>query len=137
MIDVIKFDIPGEPHSQTRHRHTSRGGFVRTYDPKTKDKEKLLKYILENYKFEKIEGMIEAKIIASFSIPKSYSQKKTDALDDQFRPKKPDVDNIAKFYLDTLNNVAYNDDSQIVCLEVIKKYSKLPSVIIILREVLF
>jgi len=136
-MDSITIEIPGEPHSQARHRHTSRGGFVRTYDPKAKDKEKLLKYIQSNYKITKIENMIEARIIANFGIPKSYSNKKTETLHDQYRPKKPDVDNIAKFYLDTLNGVAYDDDSQIVYLEVSKHYSKFPSVTIILCEVLF
>lgn len=136
-MNNITIEIPGEPQSQTRHRHTSRGGFVRTYDPKAKDKEKLLKYIKANYDLTKIEGMIEARIIANFGIPKSYSNKKTETLHDQYRPKKPDVDNIAKFYLDTLNGIAYNDDSQIVYLEVNKHYSKFPSVTIILREVLF
>lgn len=133
----ITIKIPGEPQSQTRHRHTSRGGFVRTYDPKAKDKEKLLEYIQANYDLKKIKGMIEVRIIANFGIPKSYSNKKTETLHNQYRPKKPDVDNIAKFYLDTLNDVAYNDDSQIVYLEVNKHYSKFPSVTITLREVLF
>lgn len=136
-MSSITIEIPGEPQSQTRHRHTSRGGFVRTYDPKAKDKEKLLEYIQANYDLNKIEGMIEVRIIANFGIPKSYSNKKTETLHNQYRPKKPDVDNIAKFYLDTLNDVAYNDDSQIVYLEVNKHYSKFPSVTITLREVLF
>lgn len=137
MIQVIKIDYPGEPHSQTRHRHTSRGGFVRTYDPKSKDKEQFVTYVQDNYGFEKMEGMIQASIVANFSIPKSYSDKKTNTLHNQFRPKKPDVDNIAKFYLDALNGIAYNDDSQIICLEVTKKYSKMPSTSILLQEVLF
>ena len=40
MIRIIK---EGKPMSQTRHRHTSRGGFVRTYDPMAKDKEDFVK----------------------------------------------------------------------------------------------
>lgn len=33
---------------------------------------------------------------------------------------KPDVDNIAKAVLDGLNGVAYQDDSQVITLEVVK-----------------
>lgn len=123
--------------SQTRHRHTSRGGFVRTYDPMAKDKEDFVKYVSENYDIEKIEGMIDVMIIANFAIPKSYSEKRKKALDGQMRPKKPDVDNIAKFYLDALNEILYDDDAQIVSLNVIKRYSILPSVIITFDEVMF
>ncbi|WP_460268332.1 RusA family crossover junction endodeoxyribonuclease [Clostridium sp. CTA-17] len=38
--------------------------------------------------------------------------------------KKPDVDNIAKIILDSLNGVAYKDDSQIVDLRIIKSYTE-------------
>jgi Holliday junction resolvase RusA-like endonuclease len=103
MIRIIK---EGKPMSQTRHRHTSRGGFVRTYDPMAKDKEDFVKYVSENYDIKKIEGMI-------------------------------DVDNIAKFYLDALNEILYDDDAQIVSLNVIKRYSILPFVIITFDEVMF
>lgn len=136
MIEFIHIVYPGEPHSQTRHRHTSRGGFVRTYDPKSKDKQKFIDFVKENYSFEKIRGMVEVIIQADFSIPKSYSKKKTLVLDGKYRPKKPDVDNIAKFYLDSLNGIAYNDDSQIIDLQVIKKYSILPLTTITIQEVL-
>jgi Holliday junction resolvase RusA-like endonuclease len=134
MIRIIK---EGKPMSQTRHRHTSKGGFVRTYDPMAKDKEDFVKYVSENYDIEKIEGMIDVMIIANFAIPKSYSEKRKKALDGQMRPKKPDVDNIAKFYLDALNETLYDDDAQIVSLNVIKRYSILPSVIITFDEVMF
>lgn len=134
MIRIIK---EGKPMSQTRHRHTSKGGFVRTYDPMAKDKEDFVKYVSENYDIKKIEGMIDVMIIANFAIPKSYSEKRKKALDGQMRPKKPDVDNIAKFYLDALNEILYDDDAQIVSLNVIKRYSILPSVIITFDEVMF
>ena len=38
--------------------------------------------------------------------------------------KKPDADNIAKIILDSLNGVAYKDDSQIVDIRIIKKYTE-------------
>ena len=48
--------------------------------------------------------------------------------------KKPDLDNIAKAILDSLNGIAYKDDSQIVSLLISKKYSDRPRVEITLKE---
>ncbi|WXL80106.1 RusA family crossover junction endodeoxyribonuclease [Clostridium perfringens] len=38
--------------------------------------------------------------------------------------KKPDADNIGKIILDSLNGIAYKDDSQIIELSVIKSYTE-------------
>ena len=44
------------------------------------------------------------------------------------------LDNIAKAILDSLNGIAYKDDSQIVSMVVSKKYSNRPRVEITLKE---
>ena len=36
--------------------------------------------------------------------------------------KKPDIDNIVKIVLDSMNRIAFKDDNQITKLEVEKKY---------------
>ena len=38
--------------------------------------------------------------------------------------KKPDSDNIAKIVLDSLNKIAFYDDSQVADLRVIKKWTE-------------
>lgn len=48
--------------------------------------------------------------------------------------KKPDCDNLAKSVLDALNGIAYNDDSQITSLHVVKEYGTQPKVILQLKE---
>ena len=48
--------------------------------------------------------------------------------------KKPDVDNIAKAILDSLNGIAYRDDSQIVELNMKKLYADLGFVKVTLEE---
>ena len=54
-------------------------------------------------------------------------------LDKVIRPtKKPDVDNITKSILDSLNGIAYKDDSQVTGLEVMKEYGEIPMVRVIL-----
>ena len=54
----------------------------------------------------------------------------------KLRPtKKPDLDNIAKIVLDSLNGLAYKDDSQVVSLRIDKFYAEKPLVKVELYEV--
>jgi Holliday junction resolvase RusA-like endonuclease len=49
---------------------------------------------------------------------------------------KPDADNIAKIILDALNEVAWDDDAQVVQLSVCKRYDTDPCVIVTIEDVL-
>lgn len=73
-----------------------------------------------------LEGAIRARIIAYYKIPKSYSKKRIEnILEGQEQPiKKPDADNIGKIILDSLNDIAFHDDSQIVELTIIKRWTQ-------------
>lgn len=73
-----------------------------------------------------LEGAIRARIIAYYKIPKSYSKKRIEKiLEGQEQPiKKPDADNIGKIILDSLNDIAFHDDSQIVDLRIIKRWTQ-------------
>lgn len=71
-----------------------------------------------------LEGPIEARIIAYYKIPKSYSKKKREAL--TYPIKKPDSDNVCKIILDSLNDRAYKDDSQVVKVIFLKKWTEGP-----------
>ncbi|HHD2713896.1 RusA family crossover junction endodeoxyribonuclease [Clostridium perfringens] len=70
--------------------------------------------------------LYKALIVAYYKIPKSYSKKRVQAIRDGLEKpiKKPDADNIAKIILDSLNGIAYKDDSQIIELSVIKRYTE-------------
>ena len=125
--DEVSFTIPGKPFGKQRPRVVSRGGFARAYTPKeTVNYENLVKisYNVENGS-KKLENTIEAEIKAYYPIPKSVSKKLYTDMETETYPvdKKPDCDNIAKAVLDSLNNIAYNDDSQIYKLTVEKYYS--------------
>ena len=48
--------------------------------------------------------------------------------------KKPDIDNIAKIILDALNKLAFQDDSQIIKLNIEKAYAEEPKVYIKIEE---
>jgi len=59
-------------------------------------------------------------------IPKSLSKKKKLGLVGNYHYKKPDIDNLVKFYCDSANGVMFNDDSQISNLKAFKYYSDDP-----------
>ncbi|WP_341479250.1 RusA family crossover junction endodeoxyribonuclease [Clostridium cochlearium] len=132
---MIKLIIPGEPMGKQRPRVTRFG----TYTPKkTVEYENWVKtcYTLSNDE-NKLEGMIKAEIMAYMSIPKSTSKKKRqEMLEGKIRPtKKPDVDNMAKIILDSLNKLAFDDDKQIVECSIEKWYGEDPRVELTLKEI--
>lgn len=73
-----------------------------------------------------LEGSIRARIIAYYKVPKSYTKKRVQAIREEleYPQKKPDIDNVAKIILDSLNKIAYEDDSQVVELTVLKRYTE-------------
>lgn len=82
-----------------------------------------------NYKEQSgkyLEGPIKANIIAYYKIPKSYTKTKRLACKQNIilPTKKPDIDNCIKVILDSLNGIAYKDDSQIVEVIAVKKWTE-------------
>lgn len=110
-----------------------------TYTPeKTKAFEQKLKmYFIKKYRKPEVsENPFKIKILAEFKPPKSLSKKKQMQLIGKPYPKKPDMDNIIKAILDSLNGLAYKDDNQIVCINAEKKYGLADRVIIVLEEII-
>lgn len=130
---MLKIVIPGEPKAKARPRMSTRTG--RAYTPQeTVNYENWVKLCYQEQGKEYLEGEIVATINAYYGIPKSTSKKKTALmLEDEIRPtKKPDLDNIVKGVLDSLNGIAYKDDSQVVKVISEKFYSEQPRVELIL-----
>lgn len=73
-----------------------------------------------------LEGPIKANIIVFHKVPKSCTKKRLKEIREglEHPQKKPDADNIAKIVLDSLNKIAYDDDSQVVELTVIKRWTE-------------
>lgn len=133
----LKFEILGKPMAKARPR-LSKSGFA--YTPaKTVNYENLVRYTFQR-EFPlhiPFENNLEVYITAIFEIPKSYSKKKKKELletHDNYN-HKPDVDNISKIILDSLNGIAYKDDSLITILHVNKEYGLQPKVIVEIKEV--
>lgn len=134
---MIKFVVFGKPVAKARPRMT-RQGFAYT-PPKTVNYENLIKYTFQSEfpSHEPFLGLIEANITCIFDIPKSYSKKKTKELLETHNNynHKPDLDNIAKIILDSLNGIAYKDDSQVTILHINKEYGNQAKVIVELEEI--
>lgn len=137
----VKFTVWGEPKGKGRPRFSRVGNYTKTYTPsETVSYENLVKVEYcnqcRNARFETGE-MLDMRVFAYYSIPKSTSKKKRRLmLDKVIRPtKKPDMDNIIKIIADSLNNIAYHDDSQIVDTMVRKFYSENPRVEITIQNI--
>ncbi len=121
----------GRPRVNTR-THT-------TYTPeKTKAfEEKLKMYFIKKYRKPEVsENPFKIKILIEFRPPKATSKKMLQKLCDTPYTKKPDLDNIIKAILDSLNGLAYKDDNQIVSINAEKKYGLADRIIIILEEII-
>lgn len=137
----IKFTILGEPQGKGRPRFANINGKAITHTPdETVMYENL---VVTEYRrqcgstrFADKESLA-LKIRAFYSIPASASKKKQKQMEEgELRPtKKPDWDNVGKIIADSLNQIAYRDDAQIVESQVQKYYSRQPRVEVTLQNV--
>lgn len=127
---VIKFSVPGEPKGKGRPRLGRSGHAYTPHD--TANYENLVKVCFAEAfpDFVPLTDEVWVDIVAYYKIPKSVSKKKSIDMALGFVPplKKPDLDNIAKIICDSLNGMAYADDSQITKLIVRKQYGNTPRV---------
>lgn len=133
----IYFTVPGTPVGKGRPKFSRRGNFTTTYTPeKTVNFENLVKLSFMQAGCEKLSGPLSAHITACFPIPKSASKKMHRQMADGYalHTKRPDADNIAKSVLDALNDVAFDDDSQVAALSVVKRFSETPQTMVYIHE---
>ncbi|AJP12687.1 RusA family crossover junction endodeoxyribonuclease [Clostridioides difficile] len=132
----VNFTIYGEPVGKERPRFNL--ATKRTYTPnKTKSYEELIKWLYQSKVKHYFEGYIKMTLRCYYSIAKSNSKKiKEQKRNNVLRPsKKPDIDNVIKVVADSLNGIAYKDDTQIVEVVASKYYSDKPRVEVILEDI--
>lgn len=135
----VSFIVPGEPVGKARPRTVR----LRT---RGKDKEKVMTFtpektvIYENLVKTEYQqqcgdvsftsGQLRMELRCYYGLAKSDSKKKRQAkLDGVIRPtKKPDIDNCIKAIADSLNGLAYTDDTQIVEVIAEKWFDEKPRV---------
>ena len=117
--------VEGKIKGKARPRFNTKTG--RAFTPgDTITYENWIRYAYQNQDGRYLTGAIRAKIEVYYKIPKSYSKKRVQSIRDglEMPLKKPDSDNIGKIVLDSLNKIAFDDDSQVADLRVIKKWTE-------------
>ena len=138
MTFMLQFKIDGNPVGKGRPRFARMGNLVRTYnEKKTTDYEDIVRFhtLTAMGSTDPLETPVAVYLYFRLPIPQSYTKKRTEAcLSGLERPKRPDIDNLAKSVLDGMNGVAFKDDSQIVSLHCTKIYATEPGVDILVKE---
>ena len=132
-MEIVEFTVLGEPVAKARPR-VVRG---HAYTPeKTRVQEERIAAACRAAHPSKWFGKevpIRMSLEFHVTIPKAYSKKKHAlAVSGVLRPtaRTGDIENLAKLVMDALNCVCYYDDSQVVELESVKKYSDEPRTVI-------
>lgn len=125
----LKVTIDGPPIPLKRARISRH----RMYDPQSALKEATLWEVCSQLpttfnKLHRLPCTIDFKFL--FQPPKSLSKKKQSILIDSPHIKKPDIDNLIKFYLDACNSVLYYDDSQVYAITASKMYHSEPKTVL-------
>ena len=92
---IVMFDVPGVPRGKGRPRFARRGSFVKTYtDSKTADYETKIKEAATRAmgSSEPLETPVRVYVYVTYTVPASYSKKRTEACLNGFErfTKKPD-----------------------------------------------
>lgn len=132
---MVNFTVPGKPQGKARPRFNTYTG--RTYTPsKTGAYERFIALCYKQAGGKKLTGAVDIKIECFYQIAKSHT-KATKALMEAGQIQatiKPDLDNIAKAVLDGLNGIAFDDDKQVVRLDVSKRYDHEARIEVEIRE---
>ena len=131
----VVFIVKGDPKGKSRPRFTRSG---RVYTPaETEHYEQLVAWSYSNSaKGYKFTSPVMVTIKAYHKPPKKSKKVVKDMLNGHILPtKKPDADNIAKIILDGLNHIAWDDDTQVVDLMVVKRYDIEPWVAVVIEEI--
>lgn len=132
----IRIVLDGVPIAKKRTKCTCIGGHARIYDPQIKDE--MLEVSERILEAAKSAGIVEKAISLPSNqrthvqmhfvmpIPTSLSNRKQMALLGMPHEKKPDLDNLAKLYLDCGSGILWNDDAEISKLTLEKSYGDQP-----------
>lgn len=124
MLNVLRFQVPGEPHPKLRARSgvikkkgcdgTKREDYrAITFNEKRNETEegRIWPYCMKamhEQRIEKATGPVVLYVLASFLLPKSISKK--ERIERLWHVQVPDKDNLEKIVADALKGVAWEDD---------------------------
>jgi Holliday junction resolvase RusA-like endonuclease len=134
---AIEIIIPGNPIAKKRPRFVRRGKFVAYNDQETEEGKVILH--MKNHGIDLINTPVSIEMEFLFARPKSHygTGRNANVLKrtaPEYHIKKPDVDNLIKFYLDCMNAIILKDDSIVYAVSGIKKYANVPGTVINIKK---
>lgn len=132
---AVTFTVPGNPVPQPRARVSTRGGFARAYVPGKHPVHEYRRAVAEAAKAAGLRSTgkpLAVCICAVFGRPASHKTRTGLRKGAPLLPR-PDVDNVAKAVLDSLQGVM-GDDTMVSTLGVTKCYGDEPRTVVVVKE---
>lgn len=124
---TVTFHVPGTPTGKQRPRFSPKTG--RVYTPtKTVTAENNVAWAFQQTGYPRVDtGPVFLDVTVVLDRPRSHYNKAGD-LNAAGRAnwwciRKPDIDNVVKLLMDSLNGVAYRDDAQVVNVTVFRRWA--------------
>lgn len=142
--EAIHFVVPGVPVSKGRPRFTiikpkGREPFVSTYTPPETRKAEadFATCAKQTRPRQAFAGAVRLRLLFVFPVPESWPQRRrAEALAGRVpHTTKPDADNLLKLVKDALNGIFWQDDKQIVEVEMRKRYGPAPCTVVDVEEI--
>jgi len=130
----VKIILPGDPIAKQRPRFLRTG---RTYDVQDAIKISTRRDMAYIYREPPISGALSVSLEFCFEPPKRMRHDLRNLMLWNIEPhnRRPDFDNLEKFYCDAGNCILWCDDSQIVKCHTVKKWSNISCTIIEFNEI--
>lgn len=129
---MITIELYGDPVPLSRPRFSKRGKFVKCYDSQKDIKEKFRWQIRSQFRDSPLTIPLCIDLVFFLPIPESTSKVKRKAMlhGTLLHMAKPDIDNLIKFILDCMNELAFEDDKQVIEIRAKKIYSEKPGTLV-------
>lgn len=129
---MIIFEIHALPKAQKQTQFCKGHAF----DPSKIDRESVIWQIRPYAPKEPLQGPLNIDITFYLPIPKGTSnvRKKQMINNILYHVKRPDVDNLSYLVVNAMKDVMYEDDSQIVDLNIHKRYGENPKTVVKILE---
>lgn len=133
---MLIFDILLPPVPQKQTRFVAQNGKFRGIDPSKYDKEQIQWQIRPYAPKEPYQGPVQLDITFFMPIPKGTPKLKTKQMINQtiYPIKRPDIDNLSYIVVNAMKGIIYEDDSQIVDLNLHKRYGETPKTVVKVLE---
>lgn len=128
---MLIFEINQPPRPQKQTQFTFRKGKAGAFDP-SKHERTLLQWQIRPYAPKQpFEGPIQLDLTFYLPIPKSSGIKTKQMISGIILPvKRPDIDNLSYLVVNAMKGIIYEDDSQIVDLNLHKRYGENPKTVV-------